>query len=108
LAILAAVSESRALGPLHEITSLSMILNVDERAELSVVGFTANEQAARNIVNLANAAILYARIKKADEPAAMVMINNLKVSATGKRVQAVISMPREKASSTLTETMAKK
>jgi hypothetical protein len=32
----------------------------------------------------------------------------LKVSATGKRVQAVISMPREKASSTLTETMAKK
>lgn len=107
LAILDAVSESHALGPLNEITSLSMILNIDERAELTVVGFTPNEQAARNIVNLANAAILYARIKKADEPAAMVMINNLKVSYTGKRVQAVISMPREKASTTLAQTMAK-
>lgn len=107
LAILDAVSESRALGPLHEITSLSMILNVDERAELSVVGFTANEQAAANIVNLANAAILFARLKKADEPAAMVLINNLKVSRTGQRVQAVISMPRQKASDSLAQTMQK-
>ncbi len=107
LAILDAVSASRALGPLHEITSLSMILNVDERAELSVVGFTANEQAAANIVNLANAAILYARLKKADEPAAMVLINNLKVSRTGQRVQAVISMPRQKASDSLAQTMQK-
>ncbi len=107
LAILDAVSESRALGPLHEITSLSMILSVDERAELSVVGFTANEQAAANIVNLANAAILYARLKKADEPAAMVLINNLKVSHTGQRVQAVISMPRQKASDSLAQTMQK-
>lgn len=107
LAILDAVSESRALGPLHEITSLSMILNVDERAELSVVGFTANEQAAANIVNLANAAILFARLKKADEPAAMVLINNLKVSRTGQRVQALISMPRQKASDSLAQTMQK-
>jgi hypothetical protein len=107
LAILDAVSASHALGPLNEVTSLSMILNIDERAELTVVGFTPNEQAARNIVNLANAAILYARIKKADEPAAMVMINNLKVSSSGKRVQAVISLPREKASVTLAQTMAK-
>lgn len=107
LAILDAVSESRALGPLHEITSLSMILSVDERAELSVVGFTANEQAAANIVNLANAAILFARIKKADEPAAMLMINNLKVSRTGQRVQAVISVPRQKASDSLAQTMTK-
>ncbi|MBI3427150.1 MAG: hypothetical protein HY011_29830 [Acidobacteria bacterium] len=107
LAILDAVSESRALGPLHEITSLSMILSVDERAELSVVGFTANEQAAANIVNLANAALLYARIKKADEPAAMLMINHLKVSRTGQRVQALISMPRQKASDSLAQTMAK-
>jgi hypothetical protein len=105
LAILDAVSASRALGPLHEVTSLSMILNIDERAELSVVGFTPNEQAAANIVNLANAAILYARLKKAGEPATMALINNLKVSRTGQRVQAVISMPRQKASDTLAQTM---
>jgi hypothetical protein len=107
LAILAAVSESRALGPLHEITSLSMILNIDERAELTVAGFTSSEQAAANIVNLANAAILFARIKKADDPAAMVMINNLRVFRTGQRVQAIISVPRQKASDTLAKTMEK-
>ncbi|NOT62485.1 MAG: hypothetical protein HOP19_19950 [Acidobacteria bacterium] len=107
LAILNAVSASRALGPLHEITSLSMILTVDERAELTVVGFTPNDQAAANIVNLANTAILFARLKKADDPAAMVMINNLKVFRTGQRVQAVISVPRDKASATMTQTFAK-
>jgi hypothetical protein len=108
LAILDAVSASRALGPLHEVTSLSMILNVDDRAELQVVGFTPNDQAAANIVNLANAAILYARIKKSDDPAAMVMINNLKVSRTGQRVMAVISVPRDKATTTLAQTFEKK
>ncbi len=108
LAILEAVSASRALGPLHEVTSLSMVLTVDERAELTVVGFTPNDQAAANIVNLANAAILFARIKKADDPASMIMINNLKVFRTSQRVQAVISVPRDKASNTLTQTFAKK
>ena len=106
LAILDAVSASRALGPLHEVTSLSMVLTVDEHAELTVVGFTPNDQAAANIVNLANAAILYARIKKADDPASMIMINNLKVFRNGQRVQAVISVPRDKASNTLTQTFA--
>ena len=108
LAILEAVSASHALGPLHEVTSLSMVLTVDERAELTVIGFTPNEQAAANIVNLANAAILYARIKKADDPASMIMINNLKVFRNGQRVQAVISVPRDKASNTLTQTFAPK
>jgi hypothetical protein len=105
LAILDAVSASHALGPLHEMTSLSIVLNVGEHAELSVVGFTSNEQAAANIVNLANAALLYARFRKADDPAAMVIINNLKVSRSGQRVQAVVSMPRQKASESLSRTM---
>jgi len=105
LAILDAVSASHALGPLHEMTSLSIILNVGEHAELSVAGFTSNEQAAANIVNLANAALLYARFRKADDPAAMVIINNLKVTRSGQRVQAVISMPRQKASDSLSRTM---
>lgn len=107
LAILDAVSASKALGPLHEMSSLTMLLNVGEQqAELSVVGFTVSDEAAANIVNLANAALLYARFKKADDPAAMVIINNLKVSRTGKRVQAIIAMPRQKASESLAQTMA--
>jgi hypothetical protein len=107
LAILDAVSVSRALGPLHEMSSLTMLLNVGERdAELSIVGFTASDEAAANIVNLANAALLYARFRKSDDPAAMIIISNLKVSRTGKRVQAIIAMPRQKASDSLAQTMA--
>lgn len=107
LAILDAVSVSKALGPLHEMSSLTMLLNVGEQqAELSIVGFTSSDEAAANIVNLANAALLYARFRKSDDPAAMVIISNLKVSRTGKRVQAIIAMPRQKASESLAQTMA--
>lgn len=105
LAILDAVSESHALGPLHEMSSLTLILNVGERAELSVVGFTNSEQSAADIVNLANAAILYARLKKADDPAAMAIINNLTVSRTGQRIQALINLPRQMASDSLAKAM---
>lgn len=107
LAILAAVSESKALGPLHQLTSLSMVLDIDQAAQLIVTGFTENEEDAKNITNLAQAALLVARFKKADDPGAMVMLNNLKVTRTGQRIQAIISMPREKASDTLTKTMDK-
>ncbi|HMV50707.1 MAG TPA: hypothetical protein PLD20_04510 [Blastocatellia bacterium] len=107
LAILAAVSESKALGPLHQLTSLSMVLDIDQSAQLIVTGFTENEEDARNITNLAQAALLVARFKKGNDEGAMIMLNNLKVTRNGQRIQAVISMPREKASDTLTKTMDK-
>jgi hypothetical protein len=107
LAILAAVSESKALGPLHQLTSLSMVLDIDQSAQLTVTGFTENEEDARNITNLAQAALLVARFKKSKDEGAMIMLNNLKVTRTGQRIQAIISMPREKASDTLTKTMDK-
>jgi hypothetical protein len=105
LAILDAVSASRALGPLQHLTSLSMILDVDNVAQLNVVGFTSTEREAQDIVNLANAALLFARIKKADDPAVSVMLKNLKVTHTGNRVHAVISVPRQTAADTLTKSM---
>lgn len=107
LAILAAVSESKAMGPLHQLTSLSLVLNIDQEAQLIVTGFTANEEDARNITNLAQAALLVARLKKTNDPGAMLMLNNLKVRREGQRIQAIISMPREKAQESLTKTMAK-
>jgi hypothetical protein len=107
LAILDAVSASRALGPLHHLTSLSMILDVDNVAQLKVVGFTSTEKEARDIVNFAKAALLVARIKKADDPAVNVMLNNLKVDYDGNRVHAVISVPRQTAADTLTKSMSK-
>lgn len=106
LAILDAVSESHALGPLADLTSLTMVLSIGDRAELSAVGFTRTVDAAANIVNLANAALLYARFRKADDPASMVIINNLKVIRTGQRVQAIVSMPRATAKDSLAKTMA--
>lgn len=105
LAILEAVSVSRALGPLSNLSSLSMVLDIDQVAELNVIGFTSNEQDARAIVDLANTVLLFARIRKSNDPAAMIMLNNLKVTRTGQRVQATISVPRQKAKDTLAQSM---
>jgi outer membrane biosynthesis protein TonB len=107
MAILSAVSESRALGPLHQLNSLTMVLEIDQMAQLIVTGVTDKEEDAINITNLAQAALLVARFKKSGDAGALVMLNNLKVTRTGQRIQAVISMPREKASETLTKTMDK-
>lgn len=107
LAILAAVSESHALGPLHQLTSLTMILDIDQQAQLSVAGFSESERAAADITNLANLAIMYARMRKADDAAAMAIINNVKVTHTGQRVQANIIMPRQTASDALNKSMEK-
>ncbi len=107
LAILDAVSASRALGPLQHLTSLSMVLDVDNVAQLTVVGFTSTEKEARDIVSLAKAALLIARIKKADDPAVAVMLKNLKVEHDGNRVHAVISVPRQTAADTLTKSLDK-
>jgi hypothetical protein len=107
MAILAAVSESRALGPLSQLTSITMVLDIDQNAQLIVTGFTSNETDAANIVNLAQAALLIARFKKSDDQAAMVMLNNLKVNRTGTRIQAIISVPKEMAKETLAKTMDK-
>jgi hypothetical protein len=107
MAILAAVSESRALGPLSQLTSLTMVLDIDQTAQLIVTGYTSNETDAINIVNLAQAALLVARFKKSGEPAAMIMLNNLKVTRTGNRVQAVINVPKDAAKDTLAKTMEK-
>ncbi|MCI0663987.1 MAG: hypothetical protein L0220_23265 [Acidobacteria bacterium] len=106
-AILDAVSVSRALGPLHNLTSLSMILDIDDVAQLNVVGFASSEQDARAIVDLANAVLLYTRFKKADDPGAMIMLKNLKVWRDGKRIHADIKVPRQEAADTLTKTMNK-
>jgi hypothetical protein len=106
-AILNAVSISRALGPLHNLTSLSMILDIDNVAQLNVVGFASSEQDARAIVDLANTVLLLAKFKKADDPGAMIMLNNLKVWRDGKRIHADIRVPRQEAADTLTKSMNK-
>lgn len=107
MAILTAVSESRALGPLHQLTSLSLVLDIDQSAQLIATGFTSNENDAVNITNLAQAALLIARFRKSSDQAAMVMLNNLKVQRSGNRIQAIITVPKEMAKDTLAKTMDK-
>jgi hypothetical protein len=105
MAILAAVSESRALGPLAKLKSITMVLDIDQEAKLTVTGITSNETDAVNLKNLADVALFAARFKKSDDQAAMVMLNNLKVNRTGTRIEAIIKVPKETAKETLTKTM---
>ena len=107
MAILAAVSESRALGPLSKLKEITMVLDIDQEAQLTVVGFTSTETDASNLHNLADIAVFAAKRKKGDDPAAMVMLNNLKIKHTGNRIQAVIKVPKEMAKETLAKSMDK-
>jgi hypothetical protein len=107
MAILAAVSESRALGPLSKLTSITMVLDIDQEAKLTVEGFTSTETDASNLHNMADIAIFAAKHKKGDDPAAMVMLNNLNIKHTGNRIQAVIKVPKEMAKETLARSMDK-
>jgi hypothetical protein len=103
LAILAAVSESKALGPLHQLTSLSMILDVDQIAKLTV--FAPDAQTAASLQAMAKLALGLARTSKAGDPAAMVILNNIKVIQNDKRIQADVIVPRQTATDTLARTM---
>jgi hypothetical protein len=107
MAILAAVSESRALGPLSKLTSITMVLDIDQEARLIVTGFTITETDASNLHNLADIAVFAAKRKKSDDPAAMVMLNNLKIKHVGNHIQAVITVPKEMAKETLAKSMDK-
>ncbi len=107
MAILAAVSESRALGPLSKLKEITMVLDIDQEAQLTVVGFTSTETDASNLHNLADIAVFAAKRKKGDDPAAMVMLNNLNIKHKGNRIQAVIKVPKEMAKETLARSMDK-
>jgi hypothetical protein len=106
LAILAAVSESHALGPLYMLSSISLILEINERAELRAVGFAPSEEMAAQLAQAATLMVLAAKMRNED-PSARDLIGNIKVSHTGQRVQAIVSMPRQVAADSLARTMEK-
>jgi len=87
------------------LTSISLIVEVDQIAQLNVVGFAGSEDEARTIVDLANAALLYARVVKSQDAAVMTMLNNLKVTRSGQRVEAVMRMARQTATAALHRSM---
>ena len=107
MAILAAVSESRALGPLSKLTEITMVLEIDQEAKLTVIGFTSTETDASNLHNMADFAVFAAKRTKGHDPTAMVMLNNLDIKHSGNRIQAVIKVPKEMAKETLARSMDK-
>lgn len=109
LSILDAVSEAEALGPLSQLTSLSMILTIDEsQAQLTTVGFAPNAETAGALQFLAKQAVNFGKRLKEADPASMIFLNNLQIAQTGNRLTATISVPRQIAKDTLAKAMAKK
>lgn len=109
LAILDAVSEAEALGPLSKLTSLSMILTIDDQqASLVTVGFAESPEVAGALQFLAKQAVALGKKLKEADPASMVFLDNIKITQSSNRLTATIAVPRQVAKDTLAKAMAKK
>jgi hypothetical protein len=109
LAIIESVSEAKALGPLSDLTSLSMVLTIDEeRAQLVTVGFAPNSEKAGALQFAALGAVALGKRLKAADPASMIFLNNIKITQSSNRLTATIAVPRQVAKDTLAKAMAKK
>jgi hypothetical protein len=109
LAIVEAVSEAKALGPLSQLSSLSMVLTIDDqRAQLVTVGFAPNSETAGALRLLAKLFLDNGKRIKAADPASMIFLENIQLSQSSNRITATISVPRQVAKDTLSKTMAKK
>ncbi len=109
LSIVEAVSEAKALGPLSQLSSLSMVLTIDEqRAQLLTVGFAPNPETAGALRVLAKLFLDNGKRIKSADPASMIFLDNIQLTQSSNRITATISVPRQVAKETLSKTMAKK
>ncbi len=109
LSIVEAVSEAKALGPLSQLSSLSMVLTLDDqRAQLVTVGFAPNPETAGALRVLAKLFLDNGKRIKAADPASMIFLDNIQLSQSSNRITATVSVPRQVAKDTLSKTMAKK
>jgi hypothetical protein len=109
LSIVEAVSEAKALGPLSQLSSLSMVLTLDDqRAQLVTVGFAPNSETAGALRLLAKLFLDNGKRIKAADPASMIFLENIQLTQSSNRITATISVPRQVAKDTLSKTMAKK
>lgn len=109
LSVVEAVSEAKALGPLSQLSSLSMVLTIDvQRAQLVTVGFAPNPETAGALRLLAKLFLDNGKRIKSADPASMIFLDNIQLSQSSNRITATISVPRQVAKDTLSKTMAKK
>jgi hypothetical protein len=109
LAIVDAVSEAKALGPLSQLSSLSMVLTIDaQRAQLVTVGFAPNAETAGALRLLAKLFLDNGKRIKAADPASMIFLDNIQLTQSSNRLTATITVPRQVAKETLAKAMTKK
>ncbi len=98
-AILHAISESHALSPIHELSSNSIRLELDQKiARLTITGFAPSENEARDKVGTLKAAIWLAYLaQKSKDAQAAELLSLLKINNDSKRIDAVMMVSRARA-----------
>jgi hypothetical protein len=94
------IGESHALGPISDLTSNSIRLEVTEKvAQLTIIGFAVTPDEARRKAELLNFLFTMLRMaRKSDSPDVAQLLSLIKVKSDGKRVNAELTVSRERAS----------
>lgn len=93
------LGESRALGPLHVLTSNTIALDLTEKtARLSITGFAPTESEANDLARNLNILFGVMRaLRKKDSPDVAELLSHMKVTSTAKRVDADLTISNERA-----------
>jgi hypothetical protein len=94
------IGESHALGPISDLTSNSIKLEVTEKvAQLTITGFAVTPDEARKKAELLNFLFTVLRMaRKTDSPDVAQLLSLIRVRSDGKRVHAELTVSRERAS----------
>ncbi|HSE97139.1 MAG TPA: hypothetical protein VLD57_02640 [Blastocatellia bacterium] len=97
--ILWMIGESHALGPISDLTSNSIKLDVNEKvARLTITGFASTADEARKKAELLNFLFTMLRLaRKNDSPDVAHLLSLIKVRSDNKRVDADLTVSRERA-----------
>jgi hypothetical protein len=93
------IGESHALGPISDLTSNSIKLDVTEKvARLTITGFATTTDEARRKAELLNFLFTMLRLaRKSDSPDVAQLLSLIKVKSDGKRVDADLTVSRQRA-----------
>ncbi len=98
-AVLHNLGESHALTPLSILTSNSIQLELTEKnSRLSIIGFAPTPKDAENIAKLLNLLFWGMKMKGSSSPDVAELMSMMKVTYSGNRVIANLSVSRERAS----------
>jgi hypothetical protein len=109
LEILWQLGESHALGPLSSLSSNTIELDVNESAtKLSITSFAATpEEAASEAQRISFMLKIVAYSQKTKNPAVAELLSHLTVKADNKRIDAIMTVPKARATEMMKSTFAK-